>query len=263
MRLAFRVSYLGGEFAGSQVQPGCRTVEGEFIAACRRLQLFADRRESRFSFAGRTDKGVHARGQICAFDTNEPDRALAGLNPQLPRDCWCTGYAEVAAAFHPRYDARYRTYRYYIPGNGLDIPAMDQASRLFLGRHDFSCLARVEAGQNPERTVLAAGVTREEGFAVFEVTAESFLWNMVRCMATVLTWTGCGIAEPVLVTDLLERRCRDRPPAAPAAGLVLWEVDCGIPFLPLPRDCRSVAYLETTRRHHAVMEKVCRGLFPP
>jgi tRNA pseudouridine38-40 synthase len=261
MRLAFAVSYLGGGFAGSQMQPGLRTVEGEFIAACERLQLFSDWRKARFSFSGRTDRGVHARGQVVAFDTDQPDRALQVLNLLLPRDCWCTAYAEVPSGFHPRYDARSRTYRYYYPEPGLDVSAMNGAAALFLGRHDFSCFARIE-DHDPERTILSAEVRDENGFAVFEVTGESFLWNMVRCMATVLRLVGRGRAGSGMVEGLLEKQCEQRIAAAPAEGLILWKVDCGIALLPLPSDTRSSEFLETTRQHHALMERVCSLLHP-
>ena len=71
MRVAVRFGYLGDHFAGSQLQPAGRTVEGEFIDACVRLGLFSDRRDARVAFAGRTDRGVHARGQVAALSTSE------------------------------------------------------------------------------------------------------------------------------------------------------------------------------------------------
>ena len=93
MRLAFRVAYFGTDFYGSQVQPGLRTVEGDMAQACIRLGLFDDWRDAKLAFSGRTDRGVHARGQVCAFTTTQPDRAVAKLNAVLPNDCWCRGWA--------------------------------------------------------------------------------------------------------------------------------------------------------------------------
>ena len=101
VRLAFRVSYLGSRFFGSQMQASSRTVEGEFIAACQRLSLFEDWRQAGFQSAGRTDRGVHARGQVIAFTTDAPDRAIGTINLQLPPDLWCSAYAEVPAAVPP------------------------------------------------------------------------------------------------------------------------------------------------------------------
>jgi tRNA pseudouridine38-40 synthase len=255
MRLAFRIAYLGDGFFGSQVQADRRTVEGEVIAAARRLALFDDWREARFAFAGRTDRGVHSRAQVAAFDTPDPARARSALNLQLPRDCWCTGVAEVPDAFHPRYDAKSRTYRYFFPKAGLDREAMAGAARFFPGRHDFSRFARVE-GKDPVRNVLSARVFDDEGFTCFEVTAESFLWQMVRGMAGALLSAGTGGLDEGGIRTLLDDPSGERHPPAPSSGLVLWEVDCGIRFDPLTRSPRSTAFLSTVRNHHEVMARV-------
>ena len=255
MRLAFRLAYLGDGFSGSQIQVDRRTVEGEAIAACRRLALFDDWRKARFAFAGRTDRGVHARGQVAAFDTPDPDRARSALNLQLPRDCWCTGVAEVPDAFHPRYDTRSRTYRYYFPRIPLDRDAMAAAARLFTGEHDFSRLARVE-GKDPVRNVLSAGVLDDGGFTCLEVTGESFLWQMVRGMAGALVSVGRGELDEGGLGELLSGTPGERHPPAPSSGLVLWEMDCGIRFEPMPRSPRSAAFLSTVRCHHEVMARV-------
>ena len=255
MRLAFRLAYLGDGFFGSQIQVDRRTVEGEVIAACRRLALFDDWRKARFAFAGRTDRGVHARGQVAAFDTPDPDRARSALNLQLPRDCWCTGVAEVPDAFHPRHDARSRTYRYYFPKIRLDSEAMAGAAEVFPGTHDFSRLARVE-GKDPIRGILSARVFEDDGFACFEVTAGSFLWQMVRGMAGALLAVGTGELDEEGMRELLSGTPGERHPPAPSSGLVLWDVDCGIGFEPIPRSSRSTAFLATVRSHHEVMARV-------
>jgi tRNA pseudouridine38-40 synthase len=255
MRLAFRVAYLGDGFFGSQVQADRRTVEGEMIAAARRLALFDDWREARFAFAGRTDRGVHARAQVAAFDTPDPGRARSALNLQLPRDCWCTGVAEVPDTFHPRYDARSRTYRYFFPKIRLDCEAMDCAARFFPGLHDFSRFARVE-GKKPLRNILSARVFPDGGFTCFEVTAESFLWQMVRGMAGALLSVGTGDLDADEVQAMLDETPGERHPPAPSSGLILWEVDCGISFEPLSRSPRSSTFLSTVRTHHEVIARV-------
>jgi tRNA pseudouridine38-40 synthase len=261
MRIAFRLAYLGTAFCGSQIQPGFRTVEGEFIGSCRRLGLFYDWREAGLAFAGRTDRGVHARGQVCAFTTDDPERATKLLNVQLPRDCQATGCTGVAAGFHPRYDAVSRTYRYYWADPLPDIAGMERVARMFVGEHDFSSFARIEGGHDPVRNVLSSRVFSEGEFTVFEVTAASFLWNMVRCMATVLQEVGRGESDEGLIRPLLEKKL-PRPAAAPAEGLVLWNVDCGIDFLEMPRAARSGTYLKKLRRHHRLMEQICRLMAP-
>jgi len=256
MRLAFRVSYIGTRFFGSQMQAAQRTVEGEFVAACRRLDLFSDFRKAGFLSAGRTDRGVHALGQVVAFSTEFPDRAKSALNIQLPPDCWCTGYAEVIPEFHPRYDARSRTYRYYFSTPPPDQDAMRRSAQHFLGNHNFTNYARVR-GRNPRRTIHAIAVGEKDGFVYFEVTADSFLWHQVRSMATALGRVGTGEADEGSVVALLEEPADHMVPPAPAEGLILWDTDCSIGFTPIPVDDRSASYLDYLRRHHALMERVC------
>ena len=256
MRLAFRVSYIGTRFFGSQMQADHRTVEGEFVAACRRLDLFSDFREAGFLSAGRTDRGVHARGQVVAFLTEYPERAKTALNIQLPPDCWCTGYAEVPPEFHPRYDTHSRTYRYYFSTPPVDMDAMKRSARQFSGTQNFTNFARVR-GKNPHRTVLSVTMGEQKGFVYFEVTADSFLWHQVRSMATALWRIGAGEADEGSITALLEQESDQMVPPAPAEGLILWNTDCGLEFTPLPVDERSASYLGYLRHHHALMERVC------
>jgi tRNA pseudouridine38-40 synthase len=256
MRLAFRFAYLGDRFCGSQMQAAERTVEGEFVAACTRLQLFENWRDAGFLVAGRTDRGVHARGQVCALTTVVPDRAIAGINWQLPPDLWCTGYAEVDPGFHPRYDARKRTYRYYFGDPSLDIPAMESAAGMFIGRHDFSGVSRA-SDKNPVRRVLSVHIGKEEGYPFFEVTAESYLWHMVRYMASAIGLIGSGRADEDLIRELLDGSCRVPLPPAPAEGLILWDVDCGIAWNPIPIERRARSHLESCQRHHLVMKQIC------
>ncbi len=262
VRLAFRVSYLGTRFYGSQMQVDRRTVEGEFVAACRRLSLFDDWRQAGFLFAGRTDRGVHACGQVAAFSTMEPERAVRTINTQLPPDCWCTGYSEVSPAFHPRYDAKFRTYRYYFEEGIYDVGAMGRAAVRFLGNHNFTSFARV-GDKNPWRRILAAAVSDHEDVVCLEVTAESFLWHQVRCMATALIRVGLGEVSEDSVTGLLQAPAETPLQPAPAEGLILWETCCGITWQTLEAGKRSTVFLDQIRRHHARMEKVCWAMKPP
>jgi len=259
IRLAFRISYLGGRFFGSQMQAGERTVEGEFVAACRRLALFSDHREAGFLAAGRTDRGVHSRGQVFAFTTVHPERAISALNWQLPRDCWCTGYALVDPSFHPRYNAHSRIYRYYYGDQVLDAAAMNLASECFLGTHDFSGFARV-LDKNPCRTIFSIRVQEEDGVTLLEVAADSFLWHQVRYMAAALREVGTGRTDALEIKRRLNTGEKGKLPLAPAIGLVLWRIDCGVSFSPMKRENRSVFFLDEVRNHHVVMERVCNAL---
>ena len=262
VRLAFRVSYLGSRFFGSQMQATCRTVEGEFVATCQRLGLFSDWRKAGFICAGRTDRGVHACGQVVALTTEFPDRAIQTLNLQLPPDCWCTGYAKVAPEFHPRYDAMSRTYRYYFSKPPADVAAMELAAQYFIGRHNFTNFARVR-NKNPWRNILKIGIGENEGFDYLEVKAESFLWHQVRCMATALLEVGEGEADETFIVSLLEGEVKRPPQPAPAEGLVLWDTDCGIVWIPVQIAERSATHMDHVVRHHALMAKVCQVLITP
>jgi len=262
VRLAFRVSYLGSRFLGSQMQAAHRTVEGEFLAACRRLDLFDDWRQAGFLSAGRTDRGVHACGQVIALTTPEPGRACRVINTQLPPDLWCTACAEVPPEFHPRYDAKSRTYRYYFPKRSRDTVAMDQAAQHFYGSHNFTNFARVK-DKNPYRNILAVRVGDEDGFIFLEVKAESFLWHQVRCMASALLPVGEGKADEVSIVHLLEAGAENPLQPAPAEGLILWDTDCGIAWIPLTAEGHSGTYIDHLLQHHALMEKVCRVLKTP
>ena len=261
VRLAFRVSYLGSRFYGSQMQADRRTVEGEFVSACQRLSLFDDWRNAGFLSAGRTDRGVHAYGQVIAFSTDAPDRARTVINTQLPPDLWCSDYADVSKEFHPRYDAKFRTYRYYFSNIPHDPAAMNRAAKHFLGSHNFTNFARVK-DKNPYRNILAVRVGAEDGFVYFEVKAESFLWHQVRCMASALLLIGNGKADESSITRLLETDA-DRPlQPAPAEGLILWDTDYGISWTPVTVEGQSGAFIDHLKRHHALMEMMCRVLKP-
>lgn len=262
MRLAFRVSYLGSGFYGSQMQPALRTVEGEFVAACQRLSLFSDWREAGFQFSGRTDRGVHACGQVAAFTTDVPERAIHTLNLQLPPDCWCSGVARVSPEFHPRYDARSRTYRYYFSKTPSDPDAMGQAARCFIGSHNFTNFARVR-DKNPWRNILEITIGYDQDFVYLEVIAESFLWHQVRCMASALFQVGEGEADELFIQSLLEGEAKRPLQPAPAEGLILWETDCSLTWTPLSVNDRTITYMSHVLHHHARMTKVCSVLNKP
>jgi tRNA pseudouridine38-40 synthase len=111
-------------------------------------------------------------------------------------------------------------------------------------------------GKNPARNIPSARILDDQDFTCFEVTAESFLWQMVRGMAGALLAVGSGKLDREGLKELLTGIPGDRLPPAPASGLVLWKVDCGIDFTPVPRSPRSDAFLATVRGHHEVMARI-------
>jgi tRNA pseudouridine38-40 synthase len=235
------VEYDGTEFAGFQLQPGIRTVQGELEAALARLSGGI---RQPVDGAGRTDAGVHATGQVIAFSYagRLPVAALeAGLNGLLPPDVAIRGLRRAPRGFHPRYAARYRDYRYTI-WNGprspirertayrvtapLDTDAMARAATAFEGRHDFSAFG----GEDPQpvRTVHAVRVRRRGHVIEIDVRADAFLRGMVRRMVAALIAVGRGrIEEQAVAAALAERRPALAGAAAPARGLCLRRVVMG------------------------------------
>jgi tRNA pseudouridine38-40 synthase len=192
--------YDGSGFAGWQVQPGQRTVQGELEAALARLTT----RAGRVIAAGRTDAGVHATGQVVGTEVPakwQPDALAKALNAVLPRDIWVAGAEEAREGFHARYDAVARGYTYRLGteeaaaspflrrwcwplGQALRLEDLAEAASEFLGQHSFRAFAK--AGQ-PERGEVCT-VQRSEWRAwhgvgwEYRVVANRFLHHMVRYM---------------------------------------------------------------------------------
>jgi len=245
VRYRARVEYDGTDFAGFQVQPGRRTVQGELEAALARLDPSGS---SRVEAAGRTDAGVHATGQVIAFTYRgrasavELGRALDAL---LPMDVSIGRPIRVPDGFNPRFAARYREYRYTV-WNGprsplrerqafgvrdpLDVAAMARAGSVLEGRHDFSAFGAT--GRSPVRTVHAVRVTRRGRIVTIDVTADSFLRGMVRRIVAVLLEVGLGEMNATgVAAALVAGRPALDGASAPAQGLCLRRVVLGRPPL--------------------------------
>lgn len=240
-RFRATVEYDGTEFAGFQLQPGARTVQGELEAALARLS--GGRRQPVVG-AGRTDAGVHAAGQVISF--TYPGRLsaqdLAGaLNGNLPPDVAIRDLRRAPAGFNPRYAARYREYRYTIwtgPRSplrermalwvraDLDVAAMARAATALEGRHDFSAFGG--ADPQPVRTVQRIRVRRSGSTVTIDVRADAFLRGMVRRIVAVLLAVGTGKLGASEVGGLLTAGTPALAgAAAPARGLCLRRVVLG------------------------------------
>ena len=237
------IEYDGTAFAGSQVQPNGRTVQGELEEALNRL--IGER--TRVRLAGRTDAGVHATGQVAAFSL--PRRSgVAGewpelrrrLNAVLPPDLAVRSLRAARADFDPRRDARWRIYRYRIRMNGakhplerhrtleindrLDVAAMQAAAERMVGERDFASLGAVEHG-GTVRHLAEVRVTRRGDLVEVRVTANAFLRRMVRSIVAILLAAGRGRLATEEVDRLLAGRGRALDGrAAPAKGLTLERV---------------------------------------
>lgn len=235
------IEYDGTDFLGFQRQAQGRTVQGAIEDALRRMEWTG----KTIWGAGRTDTGVHAVGQVIAFDldwTHGEPVLLRALNAHLPADVSVQAVTECALAFHPRYEAKARRYRYTIYNapvrsalkaryawhlsQPLDVPAMQQAAERVLGTHDFATFGTdPDEGSNTVRTVSLARWRRADAELTFDIQAEAFLYRMVRSLVGALKQVGAG--EIMLAQFEHSLHARDRsqcPPLAPAHGLCLVEV---------------------------------------
>lgn len=245
VRVRVLLAYDGSGFHGFAAQPGVRTVAGVVSEALGRVLGH----EVQLTCAGRTDKGVHAWGQVVSFDAAadrfDPDqlqRALTKLcGPEL-------AFREVAAAppdFDARFSARSRTYRYTVVNRPVPDPflrhvawhvaeplereLLDLACDPFIGEHDFSAFCRKPKGEQDAslvRRVLRAGWTEvDDGVLRFEIEATAFCHQMVRAVAGTVVAAGHGRVRAGDIRGIL--RSGDRSNAAPIAppqGLCLWQV---------------------------------------
>jgi len=235
------LSYVGTRFAGWQVQPGRETIQG--VLEERLSRMLKER--IRLAGAGRTDAGVHARGQVASFTTASriPLEGLRrGLNARLPAEIRVMSAEEARPGFQARADARGKEYRYrivcgdevspfeapfvtFVRGR-LDAAAMDDAARRLVGRHDFKSFCRADCRlESKTRTLLESRIVFENGRIEYRVRGDGFLRHMVRTIAGTLIEVGRGRLAPEAIEAILEARDRRAAgPCAPAQGLVLERV---------------------------------------
>lgn len=263
MRVALGVEYDGGAFSGYQQQPQVASVQETLQNA---LSQIANE-PIRLAAAGRTDAGVHATGQVVAFETAaaRPERAWTeGVNSLLPASlnvCWAQ---PVEASFHPRFDATARRYMYLFyedPGRStlldayavrsrpLDDGAMQRSAAVLVGEHDFSAFRAAGCqSHSPFRCVHRLAVHRAEAFVVIDITANAFLLHMVRNITGALWQVGMGRQSGSWIGELMRGGDRRRAPAtAPARGLYLVDVrypDRGLPGGRLPGLLRALGTLD-------------------
>lgn len=256
VRLAFQIGYIGTSFSGSQFQPDKRTIEGEIEAACLRAGLITSRKNSKLALSGRTDRGVHARCQILAFSTTKPDLAVRAINGQLPPDIWVNSWSYAPPGFYPRYDVLSRTYRFYYSQIPPDIQAMKEAASLFLGTHDFSCFARIEPGKNPVKTIDKIELHTDGTSFWLEITANSFLWHMVRCIASALLSIGDKSMTIPELSRFFEGSCTNKIKPAPPDGLVLWEVKTDLSWQSMTLPGLKTRKIRERTDYHLLIGKV-------
>ncbi len=239
--IRFTVAYDGTEFHGWQKQPGLRTVQGELERAAAEA-LGVDK--VTVNGAGRTDGGVHARGQVASLlapGTTLPAAAIGALTQRgLPRDVRIVGTDDEPAEFHARHSARARRYTYrlldradvlhdryaWCPGRAVDGERLARSAEPLLGEHDFSAFeAKGSTVVNPVCRMTLARWSRWEAGWMFEVTANHFLYHMVRNLVGTALRARRDADPAARVAEILASRDRARSGATVAPrGLCLDEV---------------------------------------
>ena len=244
MRLRIDLAYDGSGFHGWARQDGLRTVQGDLesaLATVLRVPSVA------VTCAGRTDTGVHARGQVAHVDVepdvSEPEQLRRRLDGVLPADIRVRRVVAAADGFDARFSAVWRRYAYRIADRPeavdpltrghvltwrrpLDVGAIDEASALLLGRHDFASFCKRREGATTIRTLLDLSWERDDvGVLVGSVRADAFCHHMVRSLVGCLVAVGEGRRPAAWAGDVLAAATRDPAVAVvPAHGLTLEEV---------------------------------------
>jgi tRNA pseudouridine38-40 synthase len=251
VRLRIDLSYDGGAFHGWATQPGLRTVEGELggaLATVLRLPAVT------LVCAGRTDTGVHARGQVVHVDLDEavldaargrdrgsPTEALARrLNGLLPPDLRVRRVVAAPVGFDARFSPLWRRYAYRICDGvpdpmershvlawprTLDADAMNQASSTRVGLHDFAAFCKRREGATTVRTLLDLSWERDGDLLTGRIRADAFCHHMVRSLVGALVAVGEGRRPATWPAEILAAGARDAGVlVVPAHGLTLEEV---------------------------------------
>ncbi len=242
MRLRLDLSYDGARFHGWAAQPDTRTVQGEVEAAV--ATILSLETPVPLTCAGRTDAGVHARGQVAHVDLDDSVdvEALARrLRSLLPDDIGLRSLAPAPPGFDARFSALERRYVYRMRDRGpsdplarghvvdwpreLDVDAMNAAAEHLLGEHDFAAFCKKREGATTIRTLLAFRCERQDGLLETTVRADAFCHSMVRSLMGTLVAVGEHRFAPDWAASVLASAVRDaRIRVMPAHGLVLEEV---------------------------------------
>lgn len=241
MRYKITFSYDGTNFSGYQIQPGLRTVQGELEKA---VSYLNKQTATSVTASGRTDKGVHALGQVAHFDLNINNtlyKIKRGLNSNLPDDIHIINVEEVNNDFHARFSVKKKEYVYkinvgeYDPINRnyiyqynkeLDIESMNQAIKYFLGTHDFTSFVPTEdLKDDPIRTIYKTNIKRNKDIIAISFIADGFMKYQVRNMIGLLLSIGEGKKKISDVEKIINNKNRSQKfKTAPSCGLYLKKV---------------------------------------
>lgn len=240
-RKLLKISYLGTNYCGWQVQPNGTSVQE---TVCNALSEMLGHKIN-VSGCSRTDSGVHALEFYCHFDTDStiPNKGLVlGLNGILPNDISAIECTDVADGFHARYNAKGKTYRYEIYFSDIPNPfyygrklrlkkepdflLAQQFCKLLIGKHDFASFSSANRTvKDTVRTVSECNVVKENNKWIFTVTADGFLYNMVRIMVgSMLKFAENKITKDTVLKAFETEKRELLGNTAPPEGLYLYKV---------------------------------------
>ena len=241
--ICLKIAYDGTNYSGWQIQNNARTIQGEIEKVLKKVL----REKVRLIASGRTDAGVHAKGQIANFKTksNIPLKKLkAALKANLPSDISILSVRKVSSDFQAQHDAKSKIYRYAILNSAIDDPFisryyskvfcrlniahMIKAARNLVGKHDFRAFQAKSASSKVKdtvRTIKNINITKKGRFIYITVEANGFLHNMVRNIVGTLLDIGREKLPKDSIKSILHSRDRRKAgPTAPAKGLILLKV---------------------------------------
>ncbi|MCZ0875311.1 tRNA pseudouridine(38-40) synthase TruA [Peribacillus frigoritolerans] len=236
------IAYDGTDFAGYQVQPEKRTIQSEFEAVLAQMHKGTI---IKVTASGRTDSGVHAKGQVLHFEsplTFPTENWIKAFSALLPTDIIALEVDIVPDDFHARFHTTGKEYRYIVARSKLRDPfkrnyayhypyplnmeAIREAISYLIGTHDFTsfCSAKTEV-VDKVRTIKEMDFEESDDFLVFRFVGEGFLYNMVRILVGTLLDVGSGKMSPHDMSGILDKKDRSfAGKTAPAQGLYLWKV---------------------------------------
>ncbi|MGM1034917.1 MAG: tRNA pseudouridine(38-40) synthase TruA [Bacillota bacterium] len=236
------IAYDGTDFAGYQVQPEKRTIQSEFEAVLAQMHKGTI---IKVTASGRTDSGVHAKGQVLHFEsplTFPTENWIKAFSALLPTDIIVLEVNIVPDDFHARFHTTGKEYRYIVARSKLrdpfkrnyayhypyplNVEAMREAISYLIGTHDFTsfCSAKTEV-VDKVRTIKEMDFEEGDDFMVFRFVGEGFLYNMVRILVGTLLDVGSGKMSPHDMSGILDKKDRSfAGKTAPAQGLYLWKV---------------------------------------
>ncbi len=241
MRYLITFSYDGSKYGGYQKQLDINTIQSELEEALTKL----NNKETSIVASGRTDRGVHAINQKAHFDLDiniTPDKLKMALNSLIPNDIYVKDCKEVDSDFHARFNVKSKEYIYkinlgeynpiekdyiYQYGKSLDIKAMEEAIKYFIGMHNFkSLVAADDVRDNYDREIISANINVVDDIMTISFVGTGFLRYMVRNMVGLLIEIGEGKRNPSDVLTILEKEDRKASgKTASACGLYLKNVN--------------------------------------